>query len=212
MSAAGAVLRLLSALVAAVLVAGCGVAAQDSAETVPTGAQRPPPSADGGRTAGLRVVVYLVRGVGLTPAERRFRSPTVAAALEELLEGPTRSEAADGVGTALAPDVVDVQDVLSGGATTVSLTRGFTGITGGNQLLAVAQVVWTLTELPSVERVSFTVDGTPVEVPTDAGLSAGPVDRGDYMSVAPVEATPTETGTPPAGEGPTTPGSSSPPS
>lgn len=212
MSAVRAVLRVLAALVAVALVAGCGVSAQERAEPVSTGVPTVAPSEDGGRTAGSRLTVYLVRGVELTPAERRFRSPTLTAALEELLEGPTRAEAADGVRTALAPDVVGVEDVITDGATTVSLTRGFTGITGVNQLLAVAQVVWTLTDLNSVDRVTFTVEGAPVEVPTDAGLTTGPVDRADYGSVAPVEEEPSGTGTPPAEEDAPPPGSSSPPS
>lgn len=210
MSAAGAFLRVLVALVVAASVAGCGVSAQDTAEPVSTGAQPATPSGGGERTAGSRLIVYLVRDADLAPVERRFRTPTAAAALDELVKGPTRAEAADGIRTALAPEVVGVEDVLSDGATTVSLTRGFTGITGGNQLLAVAQVVWTLTDLASVDRVSFTVEGLPVEVPTDAGLSSGPVDRDDYRSVAPVEETPATTDTAPPGENATS-GSSPPP-
>ncbi len=210
MIAARAVLRVLVALVAAALVAGCGVSAQDTAEAVSTGARTAAPSGDGDRTAGSRLVVYLVRGARLAPLERRFRIPTTAAALAELLAGPTRAEAADGVRTAVAPEVVGVEDVLSEGATTVVLTRGFTGITGGDQLLAVAQVVWTLTELETVDRVTFTVEGVRVEVPTDAGLSAGPVDRDDYRSVAPVVETPTAP-VPPPGGGSAPPGSGPPP-
>ena len=55
---------------------------------------------------------------------------------------------------------------------------------GGNQLLATAQVVFTVTEVPGVEAVRITADGSPVEVPTDDGLTAEPVSREDYASVA----------------------------
>ena len=114
---------------------------------------------------------------------------------------------ATGIRTALPPEVVGVDEVLPDGLTTVSVTRGFTGITGGNQLLAVAQIVWTLTELPTVTTVRFVVEGTPVEVPTDGGLTNRSVGRDDYRSVAPAEPAPTAT---PAPRG-STPAGSSPP-
>jgi hypothetical protein len=187
MTVTRALLRTLTALVIAALVAGCGVSAQDTAEPVPTAPQPTAQSGSGDRYAGAQLTIFLVRGTRLAPAERRISTPTPGAALEQLVEGPTRAEAASGVRTALAPEVVGVEGVLADGVATVSVTRGFTGISGGNQLLAVAQVVWTLTALPTVERVRFTVEGRPVEVPTDAGLSGAPVDADDYRSVTPAE-------------------------
>jgi spore germination protein GerM len=67
----------------------------------------------------------------------------------------------------------------------VAVTREFTGLGGGNQQLAVAQIVWTVTEFPGVQQVRFSIDGQPLEVPTDEGLTDQPVDRDDYRSVAP---------------------------
>jgi spore germination protein GerM len=200
------------ALVAAALVTGCGVQAQDTAEAVATGAPTATQSANGDQQAGPRLTVFLVRDTTLTPVERRIDAATPAAALDQVVEGPTRAEAGAGIRTALSPEVVGVEEVLPNGTTTVSVTRGFAGITGGNQLLATAQVVWTLTELSTVERVRFTVEGLPVEVPTDAGLSADPVNRDDFRSVAPKEPTTSEprAGTPPAVQS-STPSSSRPP-
>jgi len=128
--------------------------------------------------------------------ERRTDATTTSAALEHLAEGPTRAEAATGIRTALPPEVVGVDEGLADGLTTVSVSRGFTGTAGGDQLLAVAQVVWTLTDLPGVATVRFVVEGAPVEVPTDGGLTDRPVDRDDYRSAAPAEPTPTPTHTP----------------
>ncbi|MGY1608436.1 GerMN domain-containing protein [Geodermatophilus sp. SYSU D00700] len=149
-----------------------------------------PQAGDGSDAAGPRLIVYFVRGAELTPVERRTDAATTASALDELVEGPSRAEVGSGIRTALAPEVVGVEDVGPEGSATVAVTRGFAGITGGNQLLAVAQVVWTLTDLPTVTGVRFVVDGVPVEVPTDAGLSDRPVDRDDYRSVAPAEPSP----------------------
>ena len=180
-------------LLAALLLAGCGIRPEDGPEPVVTAA---PPSTDPGSdrpSDGPRLTVFFVRGAVLAPVERPARAATSAEALGQLVEGPTRREADAGIRTALAPEVVGVDRELPDGLTTVSVTRGFTGLTGGNQLLAVAQVVWTLTEFPTVSSVRFVVDGTAVEVPTDTGLTDRPVDRDDYPSGAPPEPAPTTT-------------------
>jgi spore germination protein GerM len=195
-----ALLRAVLAALVAVLVAGCGVAPDDRPEEVTT--EPAPASAVGTGTpgSGPLLTIYLVRGDELTPVVRRTSTRTTAVALELLVEGPTRAEAAAGIRTALAPEVVGVVDTLPDGTLTLSLTRGFTGLTGGNQLLAVAQVVWSLTALPGTTAVRFTVEGVPVEVPTDDGLTASPVERDDYASVAPdPESTPAS---PTTGSGP----------
>lgn len=200
-------MRAFTLLVAALLVTGCGVRPQERPEPVTTAAAPSTDTGNGSSAAGPRLTVFFVRGAALAPVERRTDAATTAAALEQLVEGPTRAEVRTGIRTALAPEVVGVDEVLPEGLTTVSVTRGFTGLTGGNQLLAVAQVVWTLTDLPTVTTVRFVVEGTPVEVPTDAGLTDRPVGRDDYRSVAPAEPTPTPT---PAPSG-STPASSSTP-
>jgi hypothetical protein len=179
--------RAVALVVAALLAGGCGVRAEPRLEAVTTAAPRPTGSGNGEQPAGPRVTVFFVRGADLTPVQRRTTAATTAAALDQLVEGPTRTEAAGGIRTALAPEVVGVDVEPSDGVTTVSVTRGFTGLSGGNQLLAVAQVVWTLTDLSTVTAVRFAVEGTPVEVPTDEGLTDRPVARDDYRSVAPAE-------------------------
>ena len=67
------------------------------------------------------------------------------------------------------------------------MSRDFTSIAGDAQLLATAQLVWTITDSAPDVSVRITVDGRPIEVPTDAGLSRLPVRRSDYASVAPAE-------------------------
>ena len=206
-SRSDAVLAAVALLVAALLLTGCGVRPDDRPEPVTTAAAPPSDTGNGSPAAGPRLTVFFVRGTDLAPVERRTRATTTADAIAQLVEGPTRAEVATGIRTALPPEVVGVDEVLPDDVTTVSVTRGFTGITGGNQLLAVAQIVWTLTDLPTVTTVRFVVEGAPVEVPTDGGLTDRAVGRDDYRSVTPAEPTPTPT---PAPDGSTPTGSSTP--
>ena len=179
-----AILALLCGLL---LLAGCGVEPQAAPQplTIPA----PPVSQPGQSSddAAVELTVYFVRGTELVPAQRTVEMLTAAEALEALITGPTRAEVIAGLRTALAPQPLSVDVGLPGGITSIAVTPEFTGISGGNQLLAVAQVVWTLTELEGTQQVSFLVDGVPVEVPTDTGLSENPVGRDNFSSVAPAQ-------------------------
>jgi spore germination protein GerM len=73
---------------------------------------------------------------------------------------------------------------LKGGIARVDLEPSVSDLGGRDQLLAVAQLVCTLTGQPGVGQVSFTLDGAPVEVPRgDGSLTDGPVSRGDYAAL-----------------------------
>lgn len=180
-------------LVVALLLTGCGVQPQDRPEPLvvpgsPSADVGPSPAQ--GRTA-LRV--YFVRGARLEAVDRSAPdgdSPTV---LGLLTAGPTRDEVLGGLRTAVTPRALVTSDAPVAGSTVeVALAPEFTAVSGSNQLLAVAQVVWTLTESPGVARVRFSAAGTPIEVPTDAGLTDQPVGRDDFRSVgAAAPATPT---------------------
>lgn len=64
----------------------------------------------------------------------------------------------------------------------------------GEQLtLALAQLVWTLTESPSIEQVIIRIDGNEQVWPTDEGDKSAPLTREDYDKFDPdfVEPTPT---------------------
>jgi spore germination protein GerM len=78
-----------------------------------------------------------------------------------------------------------VRDVeLRGGVATVSLTRGFADMQADAQLLAVGQLVCTLTARPGVGQVRFTLDGADIDVPRqDGSLTAEPVTRDDYRDL-----------------------------
>ena len=70
---------------------------------------------------------------------------------------------------------------LNAGVAHVDVLPSISTLGGDEQLLAVAQLVCTLTGLPGVGLVAFTLDGSPVAVPRgDGSLTNGPVSRDDY--------------------------------
>ncbi len=176
----------LLVLVALAFASGCGLPASGPVEEVSVPTVRGDPSAPHPADGRREVTVYFVRGSHLQAVSRTVTEPGPQAAVDLLLAGPRRSEVMAGLRTALSPQDLTV---LSGpddsGTVTVAVSRQFTGLSGGNQLLAVAQVVWTLTQFPEVDVVRFTLDGGFPQLPTDTGLSDQPVGRADYLSVAP---------------------------
>jgi hypothetical protein len=106
--------------------------------------------------------------------------------LTDLTRGPLTSETAQGDSTALA-------GVLIGGPTvgqqvvTVDFTSPFGQISGPDQVLAVAQVVYTVVGyLGCGVGVAFEIDGTSAAVPVGNGSQTfGPVYQLDYAAQLP---------------------------
>lgn len=182
------------ALVMSTVLASCGVSAQD--EPVPVRAVAtsattvtPPPKGD------EDVVVYFVRDGMLIPVRRSAPDSSTRTALELLMTGPTGAEAADGLQTAIAPQEL-LEESVTAHDLTIRATRDFTGIAGDNQLLGVAQLVWTVTEGSPDNGVRVSVEGRYIELPTDRGLTLLAVQRSDYASVAPKIGRQTSSSTP----------------
>lgn len=177
--------RLIGLLLAGLLLGGCGVGTQNRPEPVDTTAAAPRPPAP--TPPGMEQVrIYLVRDDRLQPVTRHVADRQVQSALAVLVDGPTSAEARAGLRTALAPQplrMVGGVDQRSG-TVVIAVTSAFTGVSGANQKLAVAQVVWTVTEPDGADRVRFVLEGEPIEVPTDRGLTVQPVGRDAYRSVA----------------------------
>lgn len=132
--------------------------------------------------------IFLVQGERLAPVERNVPAPPSGEGVIEALErGPTRSEAALGLRSALVGRDVMRSIGVSGGIASVDLGTGFTEIVGRDQIMALAQIVSTVTGLPGVGRVAFTLAGVPVGVPRgDGAVTTESVSRDDYALLAPV--------------------------
>jgi hypothetical protein len=129
------------------------------------------------RVAPLGVAVYFVRAEHVAPL-RRFvpRTGVIAAAtVRALLAGPTVKERRAGYTTAVPSSTGLRTLALSQGVLTVDLTRRFES--GGGSLsmqLRVAQIVYTATQFPSVQRVRFRIAGRPVRSIGGEGLLVVP--------------------------------------
>ena len=172
------------------LVAGCGVPADPAprsipAEDVPFGLLGTTTTATTGPTPTTRAVVYLVDGGRLTPARRQVPAPaTPAAVLAVVAAGPTPAEVATGLRSALVTEATLAQ--VTAGTATVRLDQDFVAADIREQVLALAQLVYSITELPGIGGVQFTLDGQPAEIPTAQGPSkTGAATRADFAAIGP---------------------------
>jgi hypothetical protein len=186
------VVVLLTAVVALAL-AGCGVASQDSAEKtdpreVPFGLLDRNRGAEVGDRSGDRdAVVFLTKDDRLVRTVRSLPPPvTLDALLESLKQGPSSAELSDGVRSAVPDDNTFESAELSGGTALVDLGKPFTAASTEEQVLALAQIVFTLTARPGVGQVQFTIEDAAIEIPVgDGSVTSQPVSRDNYLTLAP---------------------------
>jgi hypothetical protein len=131
-----------------------------SRSITPTGTPSPTPTPPS--TPTMTFEVWLLRSTQLFVVHRmQPAEPAVAtAALEATFAGPTDTEEAAGVETAVPADTSLLDLSIQNRIATVNLSHGFTGEqTPALSVERLAQVVFTLTQFNSVERVNFQVDG-----------------------------------------------------
>jgi len=186
--------RTLCAAVAVLSVSGCGVTTSDDVEVadsedVPFGLLEPdrvpvalPPA------SGTIVQLYLFDpdSSALVPVARQVSTAGIEAVAAELEYGPTASESFLGLQSALT-DIAAIDGIdIEGSTALVDLNDSFTNLGGSDQVIAIAQLVFTVTERPTIDRLVVRVDGENVEVPRDDGtLTRDPLTRTDYTSFSP---------------------------
>ena len=189
----------VAVLVLSLALAGCGVPSDDRPRRlapgqVPFGLLTPTSSTS---TTDLRVaveeiVVHLVDGDRLVAVERQVLAPPVLfRRMTALLQGVQAEEAALGLRTAVPVDTRLRKVGVDEGVATINVSSDLVGAGGREQVLAVAQLVFTATETSGVEGVRFQLEGRPIEVPRgDGTLTAAPLRRADFPGLveAPSEA------------------------
>jgi germination protein M len=133
--------------------------------------------------------VWFHRGEQLFVASRTVEAtPRVgSAALEGLLAGPSDAERLEGIQTQI-PDGTELLGLsIANGIATVDLTSEFeSGGGSASMSMRLAQVVFTVTQFPTVKGVQFALDGEPIEVLGGEGLVIDhPLTRKDYADLLP---------------------------
>lgn len=181
---------------AALATAACGIPTDDKAsvaspDSVPFDLLGQAPSATATSLPVApteRATIFLVQGERLAPVQRELPAPvSVESVLEALADGPTATEVQLGLRTALLAPGLMRSGGVSGGIATIDLGQPFTEIAGRDQIVALAQIVSTVTGLPGVGRAAFRLDGNPVGVLRgDGAVTTESVSRDDYATLAPV--------------------------
>lgn len=174
-----------------VLATGCAVPAQDEArqvrdEAVPFALLDPlappmvPPASGPGSES---VTLCFVRDGRLVMVSDELASPVdLRAALDALASPP--AAAGPLLRTALTEPSIVREVRLLGGIARVDLLSRVSALPTDEQLLAIAQIVCTLTARPGVGQVSFTLEGARLAVPKgDGSLANSPVAQDDYAGV-----------------------------
>ena len=175
-------------LVAAAALGACG-GGDPTPATTTTATMTSSPAPSGAPTGTTRLSIYFLRGEKLGVAERRVpqTKAVAAAAVRELCVGPTEAERAAGLSTAI-PNGTALRSVsISGGVALVDLSSAYDNGGGSLSMTArVAQVVYTLTQFPSIKAVSFSLDGAPISTLEGEGVAlATPQRRADWVDFEP---------------------------
>jgi len=107
--------------------------------------------------------------------------------MEELVKGPSESDISAGLSTAIPTGTRLLGIDIASGIATVDLSNEF-GSGGGSLSMQerVAQVVFTLTQFPTVQKVSFRIDGSPATALGGEGVMVDtPQARADWESMTP---------------------------
>jgi spore germination protein GerM len=179
--------------------AACGIPADDGPRAISEQQIPDEGSVDTGDTSEGRTVradLYFASDIGTLVTVRRevpsggsATTPTPSTVLENLLAGtdPERDEPVGDPGdivSQIPPDTrLATRPELEGGILTVDLNGAINGVQGEGARLAYGQMVCTADALDEVDGVRFTIDGEPVNAPTDTQNSSDPVTCDSYANL-----------------------------
>ncbi len=143
-------------------------------------------------TAGqdtMIVNVYYSRAEMICAAARSIpeTQQVGAAATQALLQGPTSAEEEWGMVTSIPEGTTFLGLNIDDGVATVDLSKEYASGGGTlSMLMRLAEVVFTLTQFPTVDGVNFELDGRPIDVLGGEGLILDhPMSRADYEDLSP---------------------------
>ncbi|MFA9446692.1 GerMN domain-containing protein [Egicoccus sp. AB-alg6-2] len=111
------------------------------------------------------------------------------ATLRELIDGPSSADKAliEGLSTSVPGETLVLGVNIADGLATVDLSREFESGGGSLSMFSrLAQVIYTVTQFPTVDEVQFHLDGQPVRVFSGEGITIDePASRADFVDLLP---------------------------
>lgn len=172
----------VSMTMVATLVAACGFAPDSGPRPIDMeGIRLTETTAPTDGHAGT-VEMWFVDGDRLVPVLVSVRNTSPATVVATLVTTPAPAAAA--LRSAVPPATEVVGAVVEGGVATVDLSSSFTLVGGNEEILAVGQIVLTLSSLEGVAGVRLLIDGSPVAAPTgDGALVDRPLTPDDFAGL-----------------------------
>lgn len=179
---------LATAALAAVTLGACGISADAEPRDVPAVQQQelgvngdPAAGATGGESRIYLLAADVSGQATVLQAVARDIEPTPTATLLALLAGANTSELDRQLRSALPTGTVLRSVVLRGGVLVVDLSPEILQLTGSDLVLALAQIVFSVSEIDTVRAVSIVVDGATQFWPDGTGvLTASPLTVYDF--------------------------------
>ncbi len=164
------------------VVVGCGIPAESSPEPLILEIDEPPEIREPSPEDQAAVSMYLVRDDRLIHVTRDLRSPSsIEEIVGSLLGGVTPPEERANLRTSIPRGTRLLSVAQEGSTVRVNLSREFASVGGEEEILAVAQIVLTVTSLEETQHVAFELEGIPTDVPVANGaLSVEPVSAREY--------------------------------
>ena len=168
------------------------VGPSDEPSVEPSGSTSPSPSTGTTGTTIVRAYFWLGGDPGTAGLVAVLRTvpgtkAVASAAMNALLAGPTSAEGSREITTAVPDGSQLLGLTIKDGVATVDLSSEFESGGGSASVLTrLGQVVYTLTQFPSVKSVLFQIEGKTVTVFGSEGVTLdGPVGRADYVQLLP---------------------------
>ena len=131
--------------------------------------------------ATVNVATYFMRAEKLTVLGRQVPAATPYSALQALLAGPTANERSLGITSVIPAGTRLLGAEVKGNEITLDMTHEFES--GGGTFavrMALAQVVYTVTQFPGITAVRFRIDGEPRDMLSGEGIMVDPATPEQY--------------------------------
>lgn len=169
------------ALAALVGLAGCGVPVDDEPRAISQTTIRPSDTVPttAAPSGAPTVSVYFLNDDRLQAVEYPVEGEVaLGTALDYVLAAPPDG-GENGLKTSVPPGTRLRGATVEGGVATIDLSGEINDIGGAAQKQAFAQIVFTALGFDEVQAIQFSVDGKPIDAPTDAG-NLSQVSADDY--------------------------------